>query len=218
MVFILPGQNKRQKNKRKRNRKGKGPQAFSPTNPPEPTSLAQPADSSVVFLHLLAVEHAEPRRGHHDGQAVHASSPSLSPRQGNPLEAPRQFPLSLDLLPLSLSRSSANSREPTGAPPWSPVAPLLLRRYHLVQDARRRRLHRRVQAIEARSPEHVVLFAEPPQNRKSSSSIPPRPKLLRPPRLLHHTQGEAPPFSPLPARELVSEITNATVHLLRPPP
>src|ERR1041385_5150998 len=125
MVFILPGQNKRQKNKRKRNRKGKGPQAFSPTNPPEPTSLAQPADSSVVFLHLLAVEHAEPRRGHRDGQAVHASSPSLSPRQGNPLEAPRQFPLSLDLLPLSSSPLPCvprSSPERASTQPW-PTAP-----------------------------------------------------------------------------------------------
>src|SRR3954465_1913060 len=48
------------------------------------------------------------------------------------------------------------------------VATFLLSHCHLAQDARRRRLHRRVQAIEARSLEHVAIFInaspEPPHD------------------------------------------------------
>ena len=86
--------------------------------------------------------------------------------RAHPLHFPPWNPL-----PRLSRANSAKTRAPRSSPPWKPVATFLLSRCHLVQDARRRRLHRRVQAIEARSPEHVVLFTEPP--------LDPQPRRLR---------------------------------------
>ena len=83
---------------------------------------------------------------------------------GDAQELPRSIPPLHGHSPRLPRRFRRRPRAHRSAPPWKPVATFLLSRCHLVQDARRHRLHRRVQAIEARSPEHVVLFAEPPLN------------------------------------------------------
>src|SRR3954470_804010 len=56
--------------------------------------------------------------------------------------------------PLLFARSSTSENSPERTT-VEPVAPSLPSHCHLAQDARRRRLHRWVQAIEARSPEDV---------------------------------------------------------------
>src|ERR1041385_8271440 len=147
-------------NDRKKNRKQKRKRrltSIGPNSPRQPGPGTGPSSSS-----------RQPgccRRGEHAGDAW---PPPASPRphlhawrrpEGHRIHSTPPWTSS----PSPLCDFSTAPKH-AGAPPWRPVATFLLGRCHLVQDARRRRLHRRVQAIEARTPEPVVLFTEPPLN------------------------------------------------------
>src|SRR3954464_5857248 len=87
--------------------------------------------------------------------------------------------------PLLFASSSTSESSPERTTVET-VATFLLSHCHLVQDARRRRLHRRVQAIEARSLEPVAIFInsspEPPHDSVESTAVEP-PQPAPPPRL-----------------------------------
>src|SRR4051812_25612741 len=137
----------------------------SEAGPPSPAGpegygglLPRPAPPSC------SVECHRASRGRHVAAVSFQASPWPLLAPGAALEQAASIPLLLIVFLLLLRRFLQRPRARRSAPPWKPVATFLLSHCHLVQNTRRRRLHRRVQAIEARSPEHVVLFTEPPLN------------------------------------------------------
>src|SRR4051812_46226425 len=88
--------------------------------------------------------------------------------------------------PPLLFASSSTSESSSERTTVETVATFLLSHCHLVQNTRRRRLHRRVQAIEARSPDHVPIFTtfppDPPHDPVESTAVEP-PQPAPPPRL-----------------------------------